>query len=78
VCIGGEDIVHMMQSIIYIYIYKEFHVLNWIQLSYDFGKVVPSVSTQGCFCPGWNFVKNMDCAKKTFLHQNINYILKFP
>jgi hypothetical protein len=28
----------------------EFYFLNWIQLSYDFGKVVPSGITQGKVC----------------------------
>jgi hypothetical protein len=33
----------------------EFYFLNWVQLSCDFGKVVPSGTTQGYFCPAcWN------------------------
>jgi len=29
----------------------EFYFLNWVQLSYDFDKVVPSGITQGYFHP---------------------------
>jgi hypothetical protein len=31
------------------YKYMEFYLLNWVQLSYDFGKVISSESTQGYF-----------------------------
>jgi hypothetical protein len=28
----------------------EFYFFNWVQVSYDFGKVVPSGTTQGKVC----------------------------
>jgi hypothetical protein len=28
----------------------EFYLRNWVELSRDFGKVVPSGTTQGYFC----------------------------
>jgi hypothetical protein len=31
------------------YKYMEFYLKNWVQLSCDFGKVVPSGTTQGYF-----------------------------
>jgi hypothetical protein len=45
VCIGGKNIAHLVQSNKLIYKYMEFYFLNWVQLSYDFGKVVPSGTT---------------------------------
>jgi hypothetical protein len=33
------------------YMEMEFYFFNWVQLSYDFGKVVPSGTTQGYFRP---------------------------
>jgi hypothetical protein len=30
----------------------KFYLLNWVQFSCDFGKVVPSGTTQGKVCPG--------------------------
>jgi hypothetical protein len=29
----------------------KFYSLNWVQLSYDFGKMIPSGTAQGYFCP---------------------------
>ncbi len=33
----------------------EFYCFNWVQLSCDFGKVVPSGTTQGKVCRGHNY-----------------------
>jgi hypothetical protein len=54
-CIGGENIAHLVQSNKPMYKEIESYVLNWVQLSYDFGKVVLSGSTQGYFCPNSSF-----------------------
>jgi hypothetical protein len=34
------------------YMSMKFYLLNWVQLSCDFGKVVPSGTTQGKVCRG--------------------------
>jgi hypothetical protein len=44
VCIGGEHIAQPIQS------NKPMYFLNWVQLSYDFGKVVTSGTTQRKVC----------------------------
>jgi hypothetical protein len=46
-CIGGENIAHPIQSNKPMYKKVEFYFLNWVQLSYDIGKVVLSGTTQG-------------------------------
>jgi hypothetical protein len=50
VCIGGENIAHLVQSNKPMYKWMEFYFLNWVQLSCDFGDVVPSGNTQGKAC----------------------------
>ncbi len=50
----------------------DFYFLNWVQLSYDFGKVVPSSTTQGkvsyTIKSGWNVrnILNPKCIKIQF------------
>jgi hypothetical protein len=51
VCISGENIAHLIQLNKPMYMEMEFYFLNWVQLSYDFGKVVLSGTNQGYFRP---------------------------
>jgi len=51
VCASGENIAHIIQLNKPMYMEMEFYFLNWVQLSYDFGKVVPSGTTPGYFRP---------------------------
>jgi hypothetical protein len=67
VYIGGEHIAHLVQSNKPMYKYFLKYFLNWVQLSYDFAKVVPSGTTQGKVCPVKNeyyFIKKH--LKKSF------------
>jgi hypothetical protein len=50
VYIGGENIAHLVQSNKPMYKWTKFYFLNWVQLSYDFGNVVPSDNTQRKVC----------------------------
>ncbi len=50
VCIGGEHITYLIQSNKLMYKETELFVKNCVQLSCDFGKVVPNGTTQGKGC----------------------------
>ncbi len=50
VCKNGENIAHLIQSNKPMYKQMEFYILNCVQLSDDFDKVVPSGTTQGKEC----------------------------
>jgi hypothetical protein len=54
VSIGGENIAHLVQSNNQCISRWIFIFLNWVQLSYDFGNVVPNGTTQGKVCHYWN------------------------
>jgi hypothetical protein len=45
----------------------KFYFLNWVQLSYDFGKVVPSGTTQGKVCRFMSKLVSVTC----FLYTNL-------
>jgi hypothetical protein len=49
-CIGGEHITHLVQSNKLMYKEMKLFLKNWVQLSCDFGKVVPNSTTQGKVC----------------------------
>jgi hypothetical protein len=51
VCIGEENKAHLVQSNKPMYKQMSFYFLSWVQFFYDFGKVIPSGTTQGYFCP---------------------------
>ncbi len=73
VCRWGTH-THLVQPNKLMYKYTKFYSLNWVQLSCDFGKVVPSGTAQGKVCHTKKWIWFNKNNKKRFSKPFLLYI----